>query len=73
MLDGLYRLSGIRRILLRQLEQLRDRDEACLEGHLGLGPDPEDEAVLGTIAIGLLNGRLRFANATQAEDGMSLR
>ena len=71
-LDGLYRLSRIGRIFLGQVEQPGDLTTACLEFHLGLGPDPEDVPIRGTIAIGVLNGGLGLANASQSTDGMSL-
>ena len=70
--DSLHRVSGVGCILLRQVEQLRDLDTACLECDFGIGPGPEDEMILGTIAIGVLNGGLCFADTTQSEDGVSL-
>src|SRR6266568_8038058 len=73
VLEGLHRVSRIGGMLFGQVKQLRDLDTACLEFHLGLGPDPEDETIFGTVAIGILNSGLCLADASQSADGVSLR
>ena len=61
------------RVLLGQAQHLGQLAVAGDEAGLGVGPDPEDGAVLVAVAVGILDGRLRLADAPQPGDRLRQR
>jgi hypothetical protein len=70
LLDGCNDKVLILLVLLWQAQQPCERHEVGDERLGRSSPDPQDEAVLLTVAIGISHRDLRLANATQAADSL---
>ncbi len=69
-LDGEHLVLGV---LLGEVEAAGESDVADDERFAGVGQGPEDGLVGCAVAVGVFERKLRFADATQAADGLGLR